>query len=58
MNPAGYHELSRTHLLEPTNSDPGRLVVWCHPALADRCIFWRNDKEIVCASLAADQKSN
>jgi hypothetical protein len=32
--------------------------VWCHPALADRCIFWRNDKEIVCASLAADQKSN
>jgi outer membrane protein assembly factor BamB len=53
MNPAGYHELSRTHLLEPSNSDPGRLVVWCHPALADRCVFWRNDKEIICASLAA-----
>jgi outer membrane protein assembly factor BamB len=52
LDPAGYHEISRTHLLEPTNTDPGRPVVWSHPALADRCIFWRNDKEIVCASMA------
>jgi outer membrane protein assembly factor BamB len=51
MNPQGYHELSRTHLLEPTNSEPGRTVVWSHPALADQCIFWRNDKEMICASL-------
>jgi hypothetical protein len=31
----------------------GRNVVWSHPAYADKCVFARNDKEIVCASLAA-----
>ena len=57
LDPTGYHEISRTHLIEPTNTDPGRPVVWSHPALTDRCIFWRNDKEIVCASMAAgDEK--
>ena len=29
----------------------GRDVVWSHPAFADRCVFARNDKEIVCVSL-------
>ena len=53
LDPAGYHEISRTHLLDPTNTDPGRAVLWCHPACADRCVFWRNDKEIVCALMAA-----
>ena len=32
----------------------GRDVVWSHPAYADKCVFARNDKEIVCASLAAE----
>ena len=53
LDPQGYHEISRTHLLEPTNTAGGRLVVWSHPAYADRCIFARNDREIICASLAA-----
>src|SRR5665213_1838708 len=53
LTPQGYHETSRTHLLDPTNTDAGRPVVWCHPALADRCVFWRNDKEMICASIAA-----
>ena len=52
LTPEGYKEISRTHLIEPANLDPGRPVVWSAPAFADRCIFWRNDKEIVCASLA------
>jgi outer membrane protein assembly factor BamB len=52
LSPKGYEEISRTHLLDPTNRDPGRMVVWSHPAFANRCIFARNDKEIVCASLA------
>jgi len=56
MTPAGYKEISRTHLLDPTNTDPGRPVLWCFPALAHRCIFWRNDKEMVCASMDADGK--
>jgi outer membrane protein assembly factor BamB len=28
-------------------------VVWSHPAYANRCVFARNDQEIVCASLTA-----
>jgi len=28
----------------------GRMVVWSHPAFADRTIFVRNDKEIVAVS--------
>ena len=52
LSPTGYEEISRAHLLEPTNTDPGRPVVWSHPAFADRCIFARNDREIICVSLA------
>jgi outer membrane protein assembly factor BamB len=58
LDPAGYHEISRTHLLNPTNSDPGRPVLWCHPACANRSIFWRNDKELICASMAATDDGN
>lgn len=53
LTPAGYTELSRAKLLEPTNRDPGRLVVWSHPAFANRSVYVRNDQEIVCVSLAA-----
>lgn len=53
LTPAGYEEISRTHLLDPTNHDPGRDVVWTHPAFANGCVFARNDREIVCASLMA-----
>jgi len=49
----GYEEVSRTHLLAPANRDPGRPVVWSHPAFAHRCLFARNDQEMVCVSLAA-----
>ena len=48
----GYEELGRTHLLDPTNECFGRPVVWTHPAFADRCCFVRNDKELICVSLA------
>jgi outer membrane protein assembly factor BamB len=53
LSSAGYHEISRAHLLEPTNKDPGRLVVWSHPAFANRSVYLRNDKELVCASMAS-----
>jgi len=52
LSPAEYEEISRTKLIEPTSPDPGRLVVWSHPAYANRCIYVRNDKELLCASLA------
>jgi len=52
MTPSGYEEISRAHLLEPTNTAAGRDVVWSHPAFANRHVYARNDKEIVCADLA------
>jgi outer membrane protein assembly factor BamB len=53
LTPEKYEEISRAHLLEPTNEAFGRPVLWSHPAYASRCVFARNDKELVCASLAA-----
>lgn len=54
LSPEKYDEVSRTKLLEPVGVGLGRAVVWSHPAYADRCVFARNDKEILCASLAAE----
>ncbi len=54
LTPSGYEEIDRAHILEPTNKAMGRSVVWSHPAFAGKCIFVRNDKEIVCYSLAAE----
>ncbi len=51
----GFEELGRMHVLEPTSECFGRDVVWSHPALANRCLFARNDQELVCVSLAAEQ---
>lgn len=48
----GYEERGRFHVLEPTGEAFGRPVVWSHPAYAGQCLFARNDKEIVCVSLA------
>ncbi len=52
LSPTGYEELGKCKLLEPTQVANGRDIVWTHPAFAYRCIFVRNDKEIVCYSLA------
>ena len=53
LTPQGYDEISRAHLIAPANTDPGRPVVWSHPAFAHRCVYVRNDKEILSADLAA-----
>lgn len=52
LGPKGYHELGRAKLLDPTGVCFGRPVVWSHPAFANKRCFARNDKEIVCVSLA------
>ncbi len=49
----GYKEISRVALLEPTFPFAGRKVAWSPPAYANRHIFVRNGKELICASLAA-----
>ena len=51
-SPEGFDELSRTKILKPTSIARGRDVVWSHPAFANRCVFARNDSEIVCIDLA------
>ena len=54
LMPDGYQEISRAHIIEPANRDPGRWVVWSHPAFANRSCYARNDREIVCVSLATE----
>lgn len=53
LTPKGYEEIDRARILEPLESSRGRQVVWAHPAFANRCVFARNNQEIVCVSLAA-----
>jgi outer membrane protein assembly factor BamB len=55
LSPQGYKEISRAKLLDPTKDqlNRGDGVVWAHPAFANKHVFARNDKELVCASLAA-----
>jgi outer membrane protein assembly factor BamB len=53
LTPKGYTEIDRARIVEPVEASRGRQVVWAHPAFADRCVFARNNKEIVCVSLAA-----
>jgi outer membrane protein assembly factor BamB len=58
LSPDGYKEIDRAHILEPAQASRGRHVVWSHPAFAGRCVFARNDKEIICVSLADTDKAN
>ncbi len=55
LSEKGYHEISRTKLIEPTNvqlSRSGIGVTWAHPAFAYKHIFVRSDSELVCADLS------
>ncbi len=63
LDKKGYHEVDRTHLIEPTTDYSGqsrsggrrrpsdRIVNWSHPAYANGHIVARNDREILSASL-------
>ena len=56
LSPAGFHEISRAKLIDPTTEQLGSRggVCWSHPAYAYKHVFARNDRELVCASLAAE----
>ena len=51
LSPKGYEEISRAHIIEPTGPAMGRTVVWSLPAFANKSMYERNDKEIVCVGL-------
>ena len=53
LTPAGYGELGRTHLIEPTSPLFEKKFAWSAPAFANRSIYVRNDSELRCYSLAA-----
>jgi outer membrane protein assembly factor BamB len=53
LTPEKCEVLAKAHVLEPTHAAQGRKAVWSHPAFADRRVYLKNDKEMVCVSLAA-----
>jgi outer membrane protein assembly factor BamB len=57
LTAAGYQELGRFHLLDPTADYGQQKMAWVAPAYSGRRVFARNDKELVCASLAATSKN-
>lgn len=52
LEPSGYTEIDRARIIVPDNPMAGRDVVWSHPAYAHKCVYVRNDHELVCISLA------
>ena len=57
LSPEGFHEISRALLIEPTTDMSQREtgVCWAHPAFAYKHVFARNDRELICAGLAAGE---
>jgi hypothetical protein len=53
LTPQGYQEISRARVLDPPVTW-GRNCAWAAPAFANRHIFARTNKELVCASLAIE----
>lgn len=54
LTPQGYKEIDRARILEPAGFARGRDIVWSHPAFAHGAVFARNDKEMICVSLAKE----
>jgi len=52
LNPQGYEEICRTRLVEPTYPFGGRKLAWAAPSFANRHVYARTEKEIICASLS------
>jgi outer membrane protein assembly factor BamB len=57
LSPAGYREMSRSHLIDPTWPFAGARFVYAPPAFANRHIFARSEAEIVCALLEKGQET-
>ena len=55
LSPTGFHEISRAKLIDATQAqlDQRGGVTWSHPAFANKRVYTRNDKELLCADLSA-----
>ena len=47
LSPEGYREVSRAHVLAPTNTSGSRAVLWSMPAFSMKSCFVRNDQELI-----------
>jgi len=56
LSPQGFTEISRTKIINPTTVQLSQRngVCWAPPAYANKCVFVRNDEELICVSLAAE----
>jgi len=54
LDGAGYHELSRAKMIEPTAPVQRRMTVWSHPAFAMQSVFARNDGKLIRINLAKE----
>jgi outer membrane protein assembly factor BamB len=52
LSPSGFKEISRAKIIEPTKEQLPRGVTWSHPAFANKHVFIRNDRELVCIDLS------
>lgn len=52
LSPTGYDEIDRAKIIDQTGTAFGRKVVWCMPAFANKKLYVRNDKEMICVDLA------
>ncbi len=51
LSPAGYREISRSHLIDPTWPFDGKQFVYAPPAFANGHVIARSEAEVICASL-------
>ncbi len=56
LTPSGYDETGRFHAIDPTNISSGRNVLWTFPAIANGCLFVRNNQEIRCFSMESTKQ--
>jgi outer membrane protein assembly factor BamB len=52
LSPEGFKEIDRAKILEETGTAFGRKVTWCMPAFANKHMYVRNDKQLICVDLA------
>jgi len=55
LSPQKFQEISRTKLIDVTTKQLNRKgtgVTWSHPAFADKHVYIRNDKELICTNLS------
>src|SRR5262245_3756656 len=52
LSPRGYEEICRTTLLQPTYGFGGKKLTWAALSFANRHVYARNEREIICASLS------